>query len=765
MRGRGREALRKVVEHAAARPEPIEGGQGEIERMQLQRALVDAVLALDEPYRAAVILRHLDGLSAAEIARRQGCSSAAARQRVSRGLAQLRARLAGRFDHDADGCLALVPLLGRSWSAGALGGGVVVSTKLTVGAVCVALAALALWITTAGDDGRATAMDAVRATETLADPRTASEMRPDESHALTAPSSVPEVATEEGRRVQLERTAAQTGRGMGARRGRNTDPRGRPLDNAVLRLARESQALEITSNDAGDVTAELDFALGAETQAVQASCEGFVPRELQLDLRVPFVIELAALPALAGRVLDPEGRPVAPPGYVKAQVLDAVTRESCVNEVEIEADGTYRLARLPIGRLVSLEARARGYGASKVPMDRPLEPDRTLALDLTVEHGAVVTGTVLDGRTREPVPGALVWMETFTPEPGSVHPLTTADESGRFRLAGATEELRFQDGQRLVFFSLVAKADGYASSPTNGYGAQANDEHAYDFEMLLEPAGCSLRVEAALADGRPARGATVWGIDALANPFFETADEHGVHEFADLPAGTFGLWIAFEDEREIVGFPTAVQLGRHALRVDLELAPGEARVEKLVLWPPGDASLAGRVVDAEGRGAPDFAVRSQLNFQLGNLMLCSGWDQTRTDPDGRYRVSGLHPGKYQVWASGEGTAMACTQPASTYVDVVADQRTDVDDLLVGACLTIEGRIEGSGIEFDALELAARDPASGAEFASARPEADGSFRFEPLVARAYEVVLSRGGEVLDRATVGPVNANGLFLRAR
>jgi hypothetical protein len=109
--------------------------------------------------------------------------------------------------------------------------------------------------------------------------------------------------------------------------------------------------------------------------------------------------------------------------------------------------------------------------------------------------------------------------------------------------------------------------------------------------------------------------------------------------------------------------------------------------------------------------------------------------------------------------------MACAQPASTYVEVATDQRTEVEDLLVGACLTIEGRIEGSGLEFAALELAALDPASGADLAGARPEADGSFRFEPLVARAYEVVLRRGGEVLDRATIGPANASGLFLRAR
>lgn len=767
LRRRRREAVRVAIERAAARPEPIEGGIGEVERMQLQRVLVDAVLALDEPYRAAVILRHLDGLSAAEIARRQGCSSAAARQRISRGLAQLRARLADRFGREGNGCLALVPLLGRDWSAGVMAGGAVVSTKLIVGAACAALAALALWLATSGNGGRTAAGDAVTASDVLASSQAAGELPHGESYALDAPASVPEVAPEDARRVELERDPASAGKS--AVRGRITDTSGRPLDNAVLRLGHEGEVLEITSNDDGEVTAELDLALLAAPRTVHASCEGYVPREQELDLGVPFVIPLEALPALAGRVLDPAGRPVAQPGYVRAQVLDAVTRESRTSETEIAADGTYRLERLPVGRLVSVEARARGFGASRTPMDRALEADRTLALDLAVERGALVTGIVRDARTSEPVPGALVWMETFTPELGSVHPVTTTDEDGRFRIEGATGELRFERGMRMAFFSIVARADGYASSPIKVYGAEANPDHPFIFELLLAPAGCSLRVEAKLADGRPARGATVWGIDALSNPFFETADENGVYQFEGLPAGKFGVWILFEDERRVplAGSDRTVtmKLGRHALRKELELAPDEARVEKLVLLPPGGASLEGRVVDGEGRGVPAFDVRAQLNFQLGSLMLCSGWDEALTDEDGRYRFADLHAGKYQVWASGEGTATACTLPQSTYVQVERDQRTEVEDLLVGACMTIEGRIEGGGNELEAMELVALDPASGDEIAKAMPEADGSFRFEPLVARDYEVVLFGRGEALDRAAIGPATASGVFLRAR
>ena len=72
---------------AAADPADI------VERAALHRELMDAVMQLDEPYRSAVLLRHLDELPATEVARRQGISHDAARKRICRGLQLLRERL------------------------------------------------------------------------------------------------------------------------------------------------------------------------------------------------------------------------------------------------------------------------------------------------------------------------------------------------------------------------------------------------------------------------------------------------------------------------------------------------------------------------------------------------------------------------------------------------------------------------------------------------------------------------------------------------
>jgi|GEM_PF-6591228 len=75
-----------------------ESAAASFERLAAQRELVDAVLALDEPYRAVVLLRYADDLSTAAIAERTGRSEATVRSQLSRAHALLRERLDRSFD-------------------------------------------------------------------------------------------------------------------------------------------------------------------------------------------------------------------------------------------------------------------------------------------------------------------------------------------------------------------------------------------------------------------------------------------------------------------------------------------------------------------------------------------------------------------------------------------------------------------------------------------------------------------------------------------
>jgi RNA polymerase sigma factor (sigma-70 family) len=115
-----RASARSAREHEAARPEAVPSAEELVGRMELQRQLVEVVLALAEPYRGTIFLRFYEGLSAAEIAASRGCPESTVRSQLTRGLELLRARLDA--DHGGDRstwATMLAPLLDVPLEAGA----------------------------------------------------------------------------------------------------------------------------------------------------------------------------------------------------------------------------------------------------------------------------------------------------------------------------------------------------------------------------------------------------------------------------------------------------------------------------------------------------------------------------------------------------------------------------------------------------------------------------------------------------------------------
>lgn len=70
-------------------PDPVES----VARAELHRRVVEAVLALDEPYRSTLVMRFFDDQPADAIARAVGVPMETVRTRVKQGIARLRARL------------------------------------------------------------------------------------------------------------------------------------------------------------------------------------------------------------------------------------------------------------------------------------------------------------------------------------------------------------------------------------------------------------------------------------------------------------------------------------------------------------------------------------------------------------------------------------------------------------------------------------------------------------------------------------------------
>ena len=107
------ERRRARYESLAALPVALPSPEHILEREQVRQQLVQAVLALAEPFRTVVLLRYYEGLSASEIAQQLAVPAATVRTRLLRGLHQLRGELEQRSQGLRHGWL--LPLM--SWAA------------------------------------------------------------------------------------------------------------------------------------------------------------------------------------------------------------------------------------------------------------------------------------------------------------------------------------------------------------------------------------------------------------------------------------------------------------------------------------------------------------------------------------------------------------------------------------------------------------------------------------------------------------------------
>jgi len=128
------------------------------ERAEVLRAVVDEVLALDEPYREAVMRRYFEGLPPREIAKATDASVATVNSRLQRAQAKLKEKLDRRLSDRCGGMRsALLVLVGMpdeaiaASTAGWFTQAVVVKVAGALAGVA-AVVAVALWIG-GGDDG------------------------------------------------------------------------------------------------------------------------------------------------------------------------------------------------------------------------------------------------------------------------------------------------------------------------------------------------------------------------------------------------------------------------------------------------------------------------------------------------------------------------------------------------------------------------------------------------------------------------------------
>jgi RNA polymerase sigma-70 factor (ECF subfamily) len=395
-------------EHRAARNEAVPSSEEVLEREELRAQVVRAVLALDEPYRSALVLRYLEELSPEAAAERLGVPLETLRTRVKRGLQELKRRL--ERDHGGDHgawCLALVlelrlepastgTLVLKAGTALLTGGLVVGTAQKAIGLAAAVLLLLLGWLVwnPGAPPVRVAAVDAqpgpaaVELDGLQTDRAAAARVAPAQSPATVASAALPE----EARAVRLHVEWSD----------------GTPAAGIAVRLSmyasdRCADDRELCTDEHGGATfGELPAGVGElhlDRWAEQVRFDLWGTRQVERTVRLPAGVEFA------GHVRTADGRPVG-----DARILvDYWGEEVGLTEIaRSAADGSFLVRDLAAERGPrSILACKDGFAATpRVLLQQAGSQLRTVELVFEAPGGALA-GRVL-GPQGEPLADALV---------------------------------------------------------------------------------------------------------------------------------------------------------------------------------------------------------------------------------------------------------------------------------------------------------------------------------------------------------------------
>ena len=588
-----------------------------VERVQLQRAVAAEVLALDEPFRATVLLHYVEGLPSVEIARRLDVPEGTVRRRLKVALDRIRARLRARDDQPSGGWLAaLIPFcaISRADAAPAAASKAPLAIAGALAIAMLAIVAIVVAVTRGGSSGPA---------------------------SVSAKPVAPRVPlpAAAGARANVPGWLVQPG--VPPRRVAGTvTVDGKPAAFASVQLA-------VTIPNAPSLLiAELgtrpdgtfDFGLQpAATFVVSADAAQRAPLAVTVDVANPNVkpdqiaIDLDACPSrISGTVRDASGGGIA---HARLTVAGHAGTSS-------QRDGSYAVC-IPPPTLVRIDAD--GYGSVEIPMYL-LAGD--LRHDFILVPESLVTGQVVDEANR-PVANAQI---TVTPEGpdggrnpfGNASIVASSDDDGRFRVTGVGS------GK----FRVAALAEGLATRmPTM---VLARPTAPTELRLVV---GWRTRVNGhVVMDGKAISGARIRLVDrqervgmVAAPGLISFSQGDGSFTFDSTP-GTFEAVVA---PYEVKG-PREIVVDGPAVDVSIE-------VSRLAL-------VRGRVTH-HGVPVPNVEV---------HLMKGGGSTKGRADRDGKFVFDGVVPGAGRLWALSVGArSYGIRDVMISGTDVVDDVELDL----------------------------------------------------------------------------------------
>lgn len=672
------EERRVAREQSHAREQTQASAAEVVERAELHKSLVQAVLDLREPFRTTVLLRYLEERSPEEIAGLTGVPIATVHSRLGRGLAALRTRLGKKHD-ERPGLLGLllwarVGRWARVWRY-------LVQEAARCAAVAGVLLAGALVLDVfLGESVRE------RRPDSLAEPAVV-------SHAPATPLALPAEPLAERHEVEVAAVHPHVLVAV-------VDREGEPVAGVGVRLVEETPEgaagrlfFEGTSNREGRVSMPVPPARAVlrahDPRFESAFAAVVVPwREAEPTLVVAPKIHLA------GRVLADDGTPIV--GAVVRRWIDPYVPVAhrrpldfsgpVLDDAATDQDGAFSfasLAALPESALTVFHPcyPERVFAA-------PLESRTDLELVLPRTPGApVLRGRVRDDAGR-PAVGALV----------AAHPVRTrTDAEGRFELVLSSPPLE----RRLV---AVLRGEASASVAL----APASEASEWPAWIELELSREERALEGFVLDGlgRAVPGARVWLVDPT--PVGAEFTAQGSAEAWRAQTGRRGDWWWVEsDARGAFRLPGVFARDYRLRAADPRtLALGEASAApgtlvEIVL----DEELAPRPVQGrvrDDRGEPVANVRVALQRKLwrydaGSEPIERGMElaPTLTDAEGRFalprcalaetlidlRADGILPAGRSLVGLDLAQPLEFTVSRRAYLRVELDEPTDRADAI------------------------------------------------------------------------------------
>ncbi len=707
-----------------------------LERLEVQREVLEQVVALREPYRTAIYLRYWEGLEPQTISERLGVPTKTVKTRLARALVELRERLDSRHGGQRERWLgALVPFafpdapaLGAAAATGGIAAGVLIVKQALFVIVALGLALLA-WQYIGGERN-----------ETLATSAASPSVEP--PSAERAPAGPPALTEEDAPASERTPVASPPPRESDAVTG-----------SLVVHLEWEdgtpTSDVAIDAVCAGDPAPRTEFFHSRTNEHGEARFdELFVGTvELTIDRGTFFSAEVVAAEertiafvvprgcAVEGLVVDePGGEPIA---GAEIWIESSVGRMRFAHRItHSRADGTFQVNGL--GQNARIGARARGHRPSRtfgVLRDLPEQPNgvRPVTLQLLTGGGSV-GGVVLDP-TGKPVAGAVVRIGERVVLLGSdSHSYRTVAGDSVPVLSNVDGSFEYPGGLSAGTALVYVSARGW---PVWSGSVEVREGERARMEIVLQESGT---IEGRVVDSedRPIEGAEVhagleeqWWNEPIPPPVTES----------DATGGFVLRWVAPGDCVLHASAPRREELGR--ARATVSCIPGETRTVELRL-DPGPA-IRGRVVDEEGQALagwyvwgepiPDGGVAGGLvhrtheggNFVLPNL-----------DPASTYRVCVGAPTE----VAGMPRAKSAEVSAATDDLVIVVERQDAPDArLRGRLLGADGTVP-TGIETYVCSLEGSmmypldvDPESG------------GFDHGPLFPGRYSLEVRRGPERL------------------